>query len=85
MILPIAGTSKVAHLEENAATGAITLSDQEFSELDRAPRGDEVGLQLRQTGSHSMMNCATRSRVSMCPQADIYSLPALDALKPGRL
>ncbi|WP_246217273.1 aldo/keto reductase [Paraburkholderia panacisoli] len=35
VILPIPGTSKVAHLEENVAAGAITLSDQEFSELDR--------------------------------------------------
>ena len=36
VILPIPGTSRVAHLEENVAAGAITLSDREFCELDRA-------------------------------------------------
>ncbi|WGZ33217.1 aldo/keto reductase [Xylella fastidiosa subsp. pauca] len=40
MILPIPGTSKVAHLEEKVAAAAITLSDEEFAELDAAaPRG----------------------------------------------
>lgn len=33
VILPIPGTSKVAHLEENVAAAAITLSDAEFSAL----------------------------------------------------
>jgi aryl-alcohol dehydrogenase-like predicted oxidoreductase len=36
VILPIPGTSRVAHLEENVAAGGITLSDREFCELDRA-------------------------------------------------
>jgi pyridoxine 4-dehydrogenase len=35
VILPIPGTSRVAHLEENVAAGAITLSDYEFTQLDR--------------------------------------------------
>jgi len=34
-MLPIPGTSKVAHLEENAAAAAITLTDEEFAALDR--------------------------------------------------
>ena len=36
MMLPIPGTSKVAHLEENVAAAAIHLSDEEFAALDRA-------------------------------------------------
>ncbi len=38
VMLPIPGTSKVAHLEENVAAAAITLSDTDFAELDRAAR-----------------------------------------------
>ena len=34
-MLPIPGTSKVAHLEENVAAVNIELSDQEFAALDR--------------------------------------------------
>src|SRR6185295_14505330 len=37
-MLPIPGTSKVAHLEENAAAAAVTLSDAEFAALDRKRR-----------------------------------------------
>jgi aryl-alcohol dehydrogenase-like predicted oxidoreductase len=37
-MLPIPGTSKVAHLEENVAAAAIELSDADFAELDRAGR-----------------------------------------------
>lgn len=33
-MLPIPGTSKVAHLEENVAAAAITLTDAEFASLD---------------------------------------------------
>jgi pyridoxine 4-dehydrogenase len=32
-MLPIPGTSKVSHLEENVAAAEITLSDQEFEEM----------------------------------------------------
>ncbi len=35
-MLPIPGTSKVAHLEENVAAAAIHLSDEEFAALNRA-------------------------------------------------
>jgi aryl-alcohol dehydrogenase-like predicted oxidoreductase len=38
VILPIPGTSKVAHLEENVAAAALTLSDAEFAALDKAGR-----------------------------------------------
>lgn len=38
VILPIPGTSKVAHLEDNAAASSIALSDAEFEELDKAGR-----------------------------------------------
>jgi pyridoxine 4-dehydrogenase len=34
-MLPIPGTSKVAHLEENVAAVNINLSDKEFDALDR--------------------------------------------------
>jgi aryl-alcohol dehydrogenase-like predicted oxidoreductase len=33
VVLPIPGTSSVAHLEENVAAGAITLTDEEFANL----------------------------------------------------
>jgi aryl-alcohol dehydrogenase-like predicted oxidoreductase len=39
VMLPIPGTSQVAHLEENVAAAAIELTDAEFAELDRAGRG----------------------------------------------
>ena len=35
-MLPIPGTSKVSHLEENAAAAQIELSDEEFQQLDEA-------------------------------------------------
>lgn len=35
VLLPIPGTSKVAHLEENVAGANIDLSDEEFAALDR--------------------------------------------------
>jgi aryl-alcohol dehydrogenase-like predicted oxidoreductase len=38
VMLPIPGTSKVAHLEENVAAAEISLSSAEFSELDHAAR-----------------------------------------------
>jgi aryl-alcohol dehydrogenase-like predicted oxidoreductase len=38
VMLPIPGTSKVAHLEENVAAVNIQLSDEEFDALDRAGR-----------------------------------------------
>jgi aryl-alcohol dehydrogenase-like predicted oxidoreductase len=38
VMLPIPGTSKVAHLEENVAAADIELSDDEFADLDRAGR-----------------------------------------------
>jgi pyridoxine 4-dehydrogenase len=38
VMLPIPGTSKVAHLEENIAALNITLSDEEFNALDREGR-----------------------------------------------
>jgi aryl-alcohol dehydrogenase-like predicted oxidoreductase len=34
-MLPIPGTSKVVHLEENVAAVTVALSDEEFSSLDR--------------------------------------------------
>jgi (p)ppGpp synthase/HD superfamily hydrolase len=38
VMLPIPGTSKVAHLEENVAAVGIQLSDAEFDTLDREGR-----------------------------------------------
>ena len=38
VMLPIPGTGKVAHLEENVGAAAIKLSEEEFAELDRVGR-----------------------------------------------
>ena len=38
VMLPIPGTGKVAHLEENVGAAAIALTDEEFDELDRVGR-----------------------------------------------
>ncbi|HTZ54860.1 MAG TPA: aldo/keto reductase [Candidatus Acidoferrum sp.] len=35
VMLPIPGTSRVDHLEENVAAASLALSDEDFSELDR--------------------------------------------------
>ena len=35
VMLPIPGTSKVAHLEENIAASALQLTDEEFSEMEK--------------------------------------------------
>jgi aryl-alcohol dehydrogenase-like predicted oxidoreductase len=35
-MLPIPGTSKLAHLEENVGAAAITLSDEDFRMLSKA-------------------------------------------------
>jgi len=40
VMLPIPGTGKVAHLEENVAAAAITLDDDDFRELDRVGRAE---------------------------------------------
>ncbi|RDJ23164.1 aldo/keto reductase [Bosea caraganae] len=40
VMLPIPGTSKVAHLEENVAAAALQLSDEEFAALDRAGKAE---------------------------------------------
>jgi pyridoxine 4-dehydrogenase len=39
VMLPIPGTGKVAHLDENVGAAAIRLSDDDFATLDRARRG----------------------------------------------
>jgi pyridoxine 4-dehydrogenase len=41
IMLPIPGTSKVAHLEENVAAVNIELSDEEFDSLDREGRTED--------------------------------------------
>jgi aryl-alcohol dehydrogenase-like predicted oxidoreductase len=38
VMLPIPGTSRVSHLEENVAAATIALSDEDFAALDRAGR-----------------------------------------------
>lgn len=38
VMLPIPGTGRVKHLEENVAAAAITLSDEDFATLDRIGR-----------------------------------------------
>jgi aryl-alcohol dehydrogenase-like predicted oxidoreductase len=36
VMLPIPGTSKVAHLEENCAASTVVLSDAQFDALSRS-------------------------------------------------
>ena len=43
VMLPIPGTSKVAHLKENVASVEIQLSDEEFATLDREGRAKGLG------------------------------------------
>ena len=38
VMLPIPGTSKIAHLDENVAAANIALTDEEFAALDRASK-----------------------------------------------
>ena len=38
VMLPIPGTSKVAHLEQNVAAALVELSDEEYATLDEAGR-----------------------------------------------
>lgn len=38
VMLPIPGTSKVAHLEDNVRAAEITLSDEDFAALDKAAK-----------------------------------------------
>lgn len=40
VMLPIPGTSKVAHLEQNVAASSIVLTDDEFDALDAAGRSE---------------------------------------------
>jgi pyridoxine 4-dehydrogenase len=40
VMLPIPGTSKVKHLEENVSAVEISLSDEEFATLDRAGKAE---------------------------------------------
>ncbi|MCX4098670.1 aldo/keto reductase [Nocardia sp. alder85J] len=49
VILPIPGTSSVAHLEENVAAAGITLGDDEFATLSgaTAPAGETTGRRFR--------------------------------------
>jgi len=42
VMLPIPGTSKVAHLEENIAAVHIQLSDEEFAALGREGRKERA-------------------------------------------
>ena len=43
VMLPIPGTSKAAHLEENVAAADIKLSDEEFASLDREGKKQGAG------------------------------------------
>jgi pyridoxine 4-dehydrogenase len=45
--LPIPGTAKVAHLEENAGAGAVALSDEDFRALDALGRQEWAASQKR--------------------------------------
>ena len=42
VMLPIPGTSRVVHLEENVAAAKLELTDEEFSELDRVGREESA-------------------------------------------
>jgi len=42
VILPIPGTGSVRHLEENLQGGALTLTDDEFADLDKAGQAESA-------------------------------------------
>jgi aryl-alcohol dehydrogenase-like predicted oxidoreductase len=42
VMLPIPGTSRVSHLEENVAAASIELGDDDFKELDDAGRAESA-------------------------------------------
>src|SRR3954471_8631946 len=42
VMLPIPGTSRVAHLEENMAAAKLELTEEEFNELDRVGREESA-------------------------------------------
>lgn len=42
VMLPIPGTSRVSHLEENAAAAKLELTDEEFGELDHVGREESA-------------------------------------------
>ena len=42
VMLPIPGTSKVSHLEENVAAVAVELSDEDFAALDQAGKSHQA-------------------------------------------
>jgi aryl-alcohol dehydrogenase-like predicted oxidoreductase len=42
VMLPIPGTSKVSHLDENMAAVDIVLTDEEFDSLDRAGKAETI-------------------------------------------
>ena len=63
VMLPIPGTGKVAHLEENVGAAAIKLTDEEFATLDRVGRGATPA--CRESGASSFASAfiwATWSR-----------------------
>ena len=78
-MLPIQGTSKVAHLEENVAAVDIQLSDEEFAALDRAGRKERCALgPLRTSASGSGMS-ALPSRADMFSfEIDVCYVPEAD-------
>ena len=43
VMLPIPGTSRVSHLDENVAAASIALGDDDFRELDEAGRAASAG------------------------------------------
>jgi len=43
VMLPIPGTSQVAHLEQNIAAAGLSLSDAEFAALDAAGKAQQSG------------------------------------------
>ena len=47
MMLPIPGTSRVQHLEENVAAASLALGDERFEALDRAGREEWIARRKR--------------------------------------
>jgi aryl-alcohol dehydrogenase-like predicted oxidoreductase len=47
VMLPIPGTSRVSHLEENVAAAGIQLDDDDFRELDDAGRSASASKRKR--------------------------------------
>ena len=66
-MLPIPGTGKVRHLEENVAAADIVLSDEEFAALDKEGRKEKRGQVSCRTAGDAAVASDSRDRTEAPP------------------